>query len=878
MNKSKKILILLIFGIILVFSGINFNNVLNLENENLKISATSGKISISGNSEWLAFKNAGYCSGNGTYSDPYVIEDLLIDGGGTGNCIWIEKSDVYFKIENCTVTNSGGYPTAGIKLDRTTNGILINNNCSFNRYGIYLEDSNNYSITGNNVNNNSARGIYLVDCENNTISENSANCNWAGIHLDGSNNNNISGNTANENHAGGGSGMFLDRSNNNLISRNNLTRNTSNGIRIRWSNNNNISKNRIKNNGFTGIDISGDNNTIKENYVKGGGVLGIYLSGDNNIVSGNVMQECGLWIGTEADDMFSNFIDTTNMVNQKSLYYYTNEVSLGPYNFTNAGQVILINCNNSILSNLNTSFTAIGLALYYCNYNYIWGNTANNNSRGINLHYCNENLISENNVSGNRKGIHLYGSIDNNISENIGSNNEKGIEISSNSNNSRIMDNHLSNSKKFYGIYLNGWNNILSGNTLNRCGLIFSGSLGMLISNDINISNLVEGKPVYYYVNEVNLQPNNFSNAGQVVLVNCTNSVISSVSISYCSYGMTLYYSDNNTLLANTAENNNIGIYLYRCEFNNISGNYLCDNEFGGILLYYSFNNQISENSLNFNDDAGIYMSQSDFNFVSNNIIDNNSELGIVLDYSDNNEIIENEASDNYEGGISVHNSDNNTVIGNIINNNGYGIEIYHGEYNTLSGNSVNNNNLEGIFVSHSVDNILSENIVNNNTFEGIYLYVSIRNSLSGNNISSNAYGIHLESSYNNSVYYNNFVNNDYSSIVEPLDDENTWNSEVELTYNYKGKTYTNFLGNYWDNYIGNDADNDGIGDTPFVQGFVTDYYPLMEPIGNYEFTEMIEPSEIPFDLIILISIITGTALIGVATLLLIIRKKRRLN
>ena len=56
-------------------TSLEYDDEFNLDYVNLKISATSGKIHIDGNSEWIAFKNDGKCTGNGTYSEPYVIED-----------------------------------------------------------------------------------------------------------------------------------------------------------------------------------------------------------------------------------------------------------------------------------------------------------------------------------------------------------------------------------------------------------------------------------------------------------------------------------------------------------------------------------------------------------------------------------------------------------------------------------------------------------------------------------------------------------------------------------------------------------------------------------------------------------------------------------
>lgn len=39
--------------------------------------AVSGKIHIDNN--WTAAKSAGICTGNGTYSEPYVIDDLMVE-------------------------------------------------------------------------------------------------------------------------------------------------------------------------------------------------------------------------------------------------------------------------------------------------------------------------------------------------------------------------------------------------------------------------------------------------------------------------------------------------------------------------------------------------------------------------------------------------------------------------------------------------------------------------------------------------------------------------------------------------------------------------------------------------------------------------------
>ena len=262
------------------------------ENNPLKVSAVSGKIHIDNN--WTAAKSAGICTGNGIYSDPYIIEDLVIDAGGLGNGIWIENSNVYFKIKDCTVYNSGsGLSDVGIKLEMVSNGSLINNNVSNNDYyGIYLWASNNNDISGNTANNNTWHGIGLFLSDYNTISGNNASAIIAstydrfGICLQDSSNNIISGNTANNECYGI---YLLLGSNNNDISGNTANYNN-HGIRFYDSNNNTISGNTANYNIWHGIVLAAsDYNTISGNTASYN-INGIFLdTSDNNTISGNTL-------------------------------------------------------------------------------------------------------------------------------------------------------------------------------------------------------------------------------------------------------------------------------------------------------------------------------------------------------------------------------------------------------------------------------------------------------------------------------------------------------------------------------------------------------------------------------------------------------------
>jgi parallel beta-helix repeat protein len=183
-----------------------------------------------------------------------------------------------------------------------------------------------------------------------------------------------------------------------------------------------------------------------------------------------------------------------------------------------------------------------------------------------------------------------------------------------------------------------------------------------------------------------------------------------------------------------------------------------------------------------------------------------NNEFGIWLDSVSNNTILKNSFTYN-ERGVYLLDSWNNSLLKNNITDNNYGTV--------------------GIHIVESSNNNISRNVLSSNLrrFKGIELDDSSNNSLCENEIANNTYGIYLYISSNNSFFHNDFKNN-----TNQVYDDSWQNPSVLQSINVWDDGYPSG-GNYWSDYSGTDANNDGIGDSPYViDANNTDNYPLINP------------------------------------------------
>ncbi|MHA2394385.1 MAG: right-handed parallel beta-helix repeat-containing protein, partial [Promethearchaeota archaeon] len=223
-------------------------------------------IDDTGAQNWAWARSKIWCSGSGKYSDPYLIENLVIDGEGTSTCIDILNSNDYLTIQNVTCYNSGGgsapFYNTGIRFYNVSNAILIKNNCTNNQWGgirLYYECDNN-SIIDNFID-NSYNGIYLRDgCNNNSVSKNICIDNsQEGIELyDNCDYNNL---TSNNVYSNDRTGIRINLGcDYNFLYNNTLEENSQEGIRfVSDCVGNTIYQNNLSNN--LGIGIQIDTNT-----------------------------------------------------------------------------------------------------------------------------------------------------------------------------------------------------------------------------------------------------------------------------------------------------------------------------------------------------------------------------------------------------------------------------------------------------------------------------------------------------------------------------------------------------------------------------------------------------------------------------------------
>lgn len=161
-------------------------------------------IAIDGDANFSATALAEDWPGDGSAQNPYIIENYDITLGPTPEAtIKITNTRVNYSIRGCNLIGPAATPSYGVFLENSSNGRIVNNmitnfahglnismgctnltvggnNISYNSYGIWLDDSDNFTITQNHCSHNIFTGIYVSHSDYGIISGN--NCSGNGEH------------------------------------------------------------------------------------------------------------------------------------------------------------------------------------------------------------------------------------------------------------------------------------------------------------------------------------------------------------------------------------------------------------------------------------------------------------------------------------------------------------------------------------------------------------------------------------------------------------------------------------------------------------------------------------------------------------------------
>jgi len=329
----------------------------------------------------------------------------------------------------------------------------------------------------------------------------------------------------------------------------------------------------------------------------------IYISSDGSIITSSnitvpIQQDGDVYTFTDNIDGYYLVVQRNNIVVDGAGYYLAGQGERG---------VDLSSRNNVTIKNLQIVSNFYGIYLYGASGNTISGNTLAQNSYGLYLNEASQNTIIENSVTNNGYGLYLNGGSQNTITGNNVTNSAIGINI-------------FSSSK-----------NTLRANKMNNnYNLAVDGSEGAHFDNDIDDSNTVNGKKVYYLISQANLVINSvtYPDVGYLALVNCQNIAVHHLEFTGNGHGILLAYTTNATIYNNQITGNYAGVGLFASSNNYITTNNITDNERGVQLSNASNLNSIFSNVITNSIDGIFLFSSLQNTIILNNITDNNVGIG----------------------------------------------------------------------------------------------------------------------------------------------------------------------------------------------------------------------------------------------------------
>jgi parallel beta-helix repeat protein len=182
-----------------------------------------------------------------------------------------------------------------------------------------------------------------------------------------------------------------------------------------------------------------------------------------------------------------------------------------------------------------------------------------------------------------------------------------GISLSAGASYNTLLGNNITSN--YGGVHLS-WS---SGNVLKNNSMVNNDYNFMVVGyalshfvHDVDTSNTVDGKPIYYLVSYENIEVP--SDAGYVALVNSTNITVKGLRLKNNGQGTLLAYTTNAQIINNNLTDNYYGIALLYSSNNSVYSNDITNNGWCGVWLEHSSDNRLYHNNF-INNTSQVYFS-----------------------------------------------------------------------------------------------------------------------------------------------------------------------------------------------------------------------------------------------------------------------------
>jgi parallel beta-helix repeat protein len=438
-------------------------------------------------------------------------------------------------------------------------------------------------------------------------------------------------------------------------------------------------------------------------------------------------------------------------------------VSLSSFTVRNGGLdeqgagILLYKVRYINISDVVASSSFRGLNFLNSTFGVVQGNHIFDCNVSLFLNYSNENFVSGNVLlNATVAGIYVDNSLNNTLEGNsVESCGVYGVYLKSSPFN-KLFENDVFGCERGVLLEFSG-NCSFFGNNVSENRFNF-GVVGNALSDfvqDVDVSNKVDGKPIFYLVSKRDVILS--EDAGYLGIVNCSNIRVRGLSLRANWDGFLCAFSSDCLVENSSIVDSKRAAFVYyspRCSFVNVS--------FVGNL-------------------EGVSFVSSEGGLVKKSFFVSSGDYGLRLEASSSCVVESNVFEGNVGGGVNVYSSPACNVSGNTFLGNGFGVLVQVSNGTFVGGNVFLNNTGDAVYFSYSGNcsafgnvvrgnsgygvgflnsnfSVAVGNVIENNTGSGVYFYSCAFGYVFSNVIRYNDVGIVLQNCPNSTISKNDVV------------------------------------------------------------------------------------------------------------------------